>query len=237
MYIVSGHLDGFLFRSDRTPLVRGGAADDDASGVALVLEAALAFAPAEVETATSIRFVFWNDEESGLFGSRAYVSDRKDLQGQESPPGSGLYPEPVWLGVIQHDMVLFDHGYPPGPLQRANADLDIEFSGRSTFADAASLLAAHWQASGATYSTDYPSEVGDDMRGTDSVSFRNEAPAISIRENKRSELERGWNPNWHQTSDVYETYAEADFRLGFNALQMTVGAVAEIARAKFGPDP
>ena len=28
------------------------------------------------------------------------------------PAGSGRYPEPKWLGMIQHDMMLFDHGMP-----------------------------------------------------------------------------------------------------------------------------
>ena len=34
------------------------------------------------------------------------------LQGKERPAGSGRYPEPKWLGMIQHDMMLFDHGMP-----------------------------------------------------------------------------------------------------------------------------
>ena len=37
---------------------------------------------------------------------------RASRQGIEDPPGSGRYPEPRWLGMIQHDMMLFDHGAP-----------------------------------------------------------------------------------------------------------------------------
>jgi len=37
---------------------------------------------------------------------------REPLQGKEDPPGSGRYPEPRWLGMIQHDMMMWDHGMP-----------------------------------------------------------------------------------------------------------------------------
>lgn len=51
-----------------------------------------------------------------------------------------------------------------------------------------------------------------------------------VRENRRvAEIGRGSNPHWHRSTDVYETYSEADFRLGFNAVQMTVGTVARLA--------
>ena len=69
----------------------------------------------DVRTERSIRFALWNNEETGLNGSRAYVEQRRGRQGLEDPPGSGRYPEPRWLGMIQHDMMLFDHGAPrPG---------------------------------------------------------------------------------------------------------------------------
>src|SRR5207244_3125622 len=63
MYIVSAHMDG---RGG------GGAANDDASGCSLILEAARALTG--LQTAVSIRFVFWNNEETGLNGSTAYVN-------------------------------------------------------------------------------------------------------------------------------------------------------------------
>src|SRR4029077_3233844 len=86
MYIVSAHMDG---RGG------GGAANDAASGCSRVREAARALAG--MQTAVSVRFVFWNNEETGLNGSTAYVSQRRPLQGIESPIGSGNYPEPSWL--------------------------------------------------------------------------------------------------------------------------------------------
>ena len=103
MYIVSAHMDGQGW---------GDAANDNASGVALVLELARLFNGPDVRTERSIRFVLWNNEETDYGGSRAYIAQRRVLQGKEDPPGSGRYPEPTWLGLIQHDMLLFDHGMP-----------------------------------------------------------------------------------------------------------------------------
>ncbi|MGH7669875.1 MAG: M28 family peptidase, partial [Gemmatimonadaceae bacterium] len=103
MYIVGGHMDGIGW---------GQAANDDGSGAALVMELARVFSSPDVKTDRSIRFILWNNEESGLNGSRAYVEQRAALQGKEDPPGSGKYPEPRWLGMVQHDMMMWDHGMP-----------------------------------------------------------------------------------------------------------------------------
>src|SRR6266581_5108123 len=137
MYIVGGHMDGIGW---------GEAANDDGSGTALVMELARVFNAPDVKTERSIRFVLWNNEESGLNGSRAYVEQRAPLQGKESPAGSGRYPEPKWLGMIQHDMMLFDHGMPRadgtlGPEQRPEADINIEFQSTAKLADQAMKLA------------------------------------------------------------------------------------------------
>ena len=103
MYIVGGHMDGHGW---------GEAANDDGSGTALVMELARVFSQPDVKTERTIRFALWNNEETGSKAARAYVEQRQALQGKESPPGSGKYPEPKWLGMIQHDMMMFDHGMP-----------------------------------------------------------------------------------------------------------------------------
>ena len=41
----------------------------------------------------------------------------------------------------------------------------------------------------------------------------------------------GWDPNWHQPSDVFTTYSDKDFRLGLNAAQTTLAAVAQLTGA------
>ena len=66
--------------------------------------------------------------------------------GQGRPAGLGKYPEPKWLGMIQHDMMLFDHGMPRAdgtlpPEQRPEADVNVEFAGTSKMADDSQALA------------------------------------------------------------------------------------------------
>ncbi len=226
MYIVSGHMDGHGF---------GEAANDDGSGAAIVLELARILNAPGVETERTIRFVLWNNEETGLNGSRAYVAQRKDLQGQESPAGSGRYPEPKWIGVVQHDMMLFDHGMPGpdgtvSPRQRREADVNIEFAGASTMAAESQQLAWQFRRANDRYATDYPAAVGDRMSNTDSAPFADLAAAISLRENERlAHIGTGWNPHWHQPTDLYATFSDDDFRLGLNAAQTTLAAIAELS--------
>lgn len=224
MYMVSAHMDG---RGG------GGAADDDGSGTALVLEVARALATPDVQTDKSIRMIFWNNEETGLNGSGAYVQDRQSLQGIENPPGSGQFPEPLWLGIIQHDMLLYDHGLPPQPQQIPEADIDIEYQANSREAFNSLQLARALQQGNLNFSSDYPAEITDNMNFTDSVRFQDLIASVSVRENRRvAEIGNGSNPHYHQPSDVFSSYSDADFRLGFNALQMTLGTVAELAGAR-----
>jgi Peptidase family M28 len=228
MYILSAHMDGIGW---------GEAANDDGSGTALVMELARVLNSPDVQTERSIRFIFWNNEETGLNGSAAYVEQRKDLQGKETPPGSGHYPEPKWLGMIQHDMMLFDHGMPreDGTVskeQRPEADINIEFQVNSKFAAQSQALAWTLEQADEKYATDYPATVGSHMTNTDSNPFMDVAPAISVRENERGiEIGNGWDPQWHQPTDVYATYNEKDFRLGLNAAQTTLAATAKLAGA------
>jgi hypothetical protein len=228
MYIVGGHMDGHGF---------GSAANDDGSGAALVMELARVFSSPDVETAQSIRFVLWNNEETGLNGAHAYVDQRKDLQGKEDPAGSGKYPEPRWLGMIQHDMMLWDHGMPGpdgkvNPEQRREADVNVEFAGTSKFADQAQKLAWFFRRANEKYAIDYPTAVGDRMSNTDSDPFKDLVPAISLRENERlAHTGAGWNPTWHQPIDVFTTFSDKDFRLGLNAEQTTLGAIAQLTGA------
>lgn len=229
MYIVSGHMDGIGW---------GQAANDDGSGTAIVMELARIFSDPNVVTDRTIRFALWNNEETGLDGAKAYVAQRAALQGKESPAGSGKYPEPKWLGMVQHDMMMFDHGMPRAdgtlpPEQRPEADVNIEFQATSKMAEGAQKLAWFFQSSNEKYATDYPARVGQHMTNTDSDPFKDLIPAISMRENERGEqIGAGWNPNWHQPTDLFTTYSDKDFRLGLNAAQTTLSAIAQLTGAK-----
>ena len=228
MYIVSAHMDGIGW---------GEAANDDGSGTALVMELARVLNSLDVVTERSLRFIFWNNEETGLNGSSAYVEQRKNLQGQETPPGSGRYPEPKWLGMIQHDMMMFDHGMPraDGTVskdQRPEADINIEFQINSKFAVQSQALAWSLEQSNEKYATDYPARVSSHMTNTDSNPFMNEVASISVRENERgTEIGNGWDPQWHQPTDVFATYNDKDFRLGLNAAETTLAATVQLAGA------
>ena len=228
MYIIGGHMDGHGW---------GEAANDDGSGTALVMEVARVLSSPEIQTDRSIRFVLWNNEETGLNGAWAYVNQRKDLQGKEDPAGSRKYPEPKWLGMIQHDMMMWDHGLPGpdgkvSPEQRREADVNIEFQMNSKLTDASQKLAWAFKAANDRYATDYPATVGPHMTNTDSTPFMNLVAAISLRENERGmHIGAGSDPNWHQPSDVFTTYTDKDFRLGLNAAQTTLAAIAELTGA------
>jgi hypothetical protein len=228
MYIVGGHMDGHGW---------GEAANDDGSGTALVMELARVFSSPDVQTERSIRFALWNNEETGLNGARAYVAQRQSLQGKESPAGSGKYPEPRWLGMIQHDMMMFDHGMPRpdstmSKEQRPEADVNIEFQSNSKMAEASQRLAWVFANANEKFATDYPASVSQHMTNTDSTPFMDIVPSISLRENERgTQIGAGWDPQWHQPTDVYSTYNDKDFRLGLNAAQTTLGAIAQLTGA------
>lgn len=228
MYIIGGHMDGHGW---------GEAANDDGSGTAIVMELARIFSMPDVTTERSIRFILWNNEETGLNGARAYVAQRQALQGKEEPAGSGKYPEPKWLGMIQHDMMMFDHGMPRAdgtvsPEQRPEADVNIEFQSTAKMAAEAQKLAWFLHAANEKYATDYPAAVGPHMTNTDSGPFQDIIAAISLRENERGrEIGAGWDPHWHQPTDIFATFSDKDFRLGLNAAQTTLGAVAQLTGA------
>jgi hypothetical protein len=229
MYIVGAHMDGIGW---------GEAANDDASGTALVMEVARVFSSTDVQTDRSIRFILWNNEETGLNGARAYVDQRRDLQGRENPAGSGKYPEPKWLGMVQHDMMLFDHGMPraDGTMsreQRPEADINIEFQMNSKLAAQSQALAWAFEQANEKYASDYPAAVGNHMTNTDSTPFIDAVASISLRENERgSQIGAGWDPQHHQPTDVYTTYNDKDFHLGLNAAQTTLAAIAQLTGAR-----
>ncbi|MHC4273250.1 MAG: M20/M25/M40 family metallo-hydrolase [Planctomycetota bacterium] len=82
-YIVGAHYDS----------VNNPGADDDASGTALVLEAARILS--QYDSAYTIRFMAFDREEQGLIGSSAYVADHA---------GADI------LGMVQADMVAYNTG-------------------------------------------------------------------------------------------------------------------------------
>ncbi len=225
MYIVSAHLDA---RSG------GDGFDDDASGVALALELARVLSSPDVTTDKSVRFAFWDKEEIGLYGSYGYVQDRRSLQ--------GTLDEPTWLGVIQHDMILYDHGAGTRTTaQSTYADMDVEWRAGTTKEADSKALALKWRFVAGKYAPDYPANAYNYSTNTDDTPFHPYVASVSVRENRRSLTSGGnaeWiNPYYHTTSDIESSYARDDdgdgkrddIELGWNTVRTTVGLIAELA--------
>lgn len=53
-----------------------------------------------------------------------------------------------------------------------------------------------------------------------------------MRENDRgAQVGSGWDPQWHQSTDIYATCSDKDFLLGLNAARTTLSATAPLAGA------
>ena len=58
-------------------------------------------------------------------------------------------------------------------------------------------------------------------------------PSISLRENERgTQIGNGWDPHWHQPTDVFSTFSDKDFKLGLNAAQTTMAGVAQLTNLR-----
>ena len=120
---------------------------------------------------------------------------------------------------------------PMGP-SPPSSDINVEFLAGTRFAAESMGLAFLFRDANERYATDYPAAVGNHMINTDSSVFMNLVPSISLRENERGrEIGAGWDPHWHQPTDLYATFSDADFRLGLNAAQTTLGAIAQLTGA------
>src|SRR6187401_3882246 len=112
------------------------------------------------------------------------------------------------------------------------ADVNIEFQSTAKKADEAMKLAFLFRDANEKYATDYPAAVGPHMTNTDSGPFMDIVPAISLRENERGmHTGAGWNPHWHQPTDLFTTFSDKDFTLGLNAAQATLSAIAGLSKA------
>jgi len=127
-------------------------------------------------------------------------------------------------------MMMFDHGMPPGRNQSPKADINIEYQARSRMASQSAQLAAALQTANRLHADRYRATIGNNMAGTDSIRFEDLVASVSVRENERvTGIVAGSNPNHHEPTDRYDTYAEEDFRFGFNSAQTTLGGLAQLA--------
>ena len=118
IYIIGAHFDHIA--GDRP----GG--DDNASGTAGVLEAARVMSRHQFES--TIRFIGFNAEEDGLLGSKDYVAEQVDANGENV------------VGMVNLDMILR-----PGWDSDANAVIDLDL-GNSRNANSLAWAGAYQQA-------------------------------------------------------------------------------------------
>ena len=140
--------------------------------------------------------------------------------------------------MIQHDMMLFDHGMPradgtSSPEQRPEADINIEFQRNSKLADAVAGAGLALPC-GERDIRDRLSRHRRQSHGEHRFRDRSwmSCASISLRDNERGvQIGAGWNPHWHQPTDVFATFSDKDFRLGLNAAQTTLGAIGRLVGA------
>lgn len=80
MVVVGAHLDHEGVYSDLEGDKIYNGADDNASGVAAVLQIMKAFVASDATPERTIVFAFWDGEEFGLLGSRYFTDNYKDMQ-------------------------------------------------------------------------------------------------------------------------------------------------------------
>ena len=147
--------------------------------------------------------------------------------------------------MIQHDMMMFDHGMPRAdgtlsPEQRPEADVNIEFQSTSKFADErAEARVVRSTTANEKYATDYPARgrsAHDEhgFRRRSRISSRRSACArtSAARRSAAAGIRTGTS-----RPTCFSTFSDKDFRLGLNAAQTTLGAVAQLTGARLGGMP
>ncbi len=207
LVVVGAHLD-----HDGVDPQRGvfNGADDDASGVAGVLEVAEAFASASASGARPARtvvFGIWNAEESGLFGSRHFVA-------HPSPPGRPI-------ANLNLDMVGRDEDVPDPSSPRfsgfaatkANDNVNVlHLLGYTHSPDLTSVVRVANEAARFDLRTSYDGGSHNLVRRSDHWSFLEQGiPALF--------LTTGLHPDYHTPDD------DAD--------KISFGKLARVARLTF----
>ena len=229
MYIVGAHMDGRGF---------GEATDDDGSGTALVMELARVFSGPDVRDRALDPLRALEQRGNRPPGRQRLYSATQPAAGQG---GSARIGPLSGAPVARHDPARhaamgpwhatgrWDHRPRAAPGGRHQYRVP---GGHAKFAAESMGLAFLFRDANERYATDYPAAVGNHMTNTDSSVFMNLVPSISLRENERGmQIGAGWNPHYHQATDRYTSYSDKDFRLGLNAAQTTLGAIAQLTGA------
>lgn len=146
-------------------------ADDNASGVAAVLEAARVCAGSEFPV--TLHFAFWDEEEQNLVGSKATAPEYINKL----------------VAYINHDMIAYD----------SNNDSSFDIHTQPT-AHSELLAQKIYDAVGLYQAPLKPRLINPGETATDHGAFwQNNLTAVAVNEEYASQDD--FNPNWHQLSD------------------------------------
>lgn len=202
--IVGAHFDSI----SNNKLVLAPGADDNASGVAAILEMASVLAGYGFES--TIRFVAFNSEEQGLIGSAAYAA-------------SALGRGDNIVSMINFDMI----GY-----TGSNLAPDLELMGDDWLVDSLVASAAEYVPDLLTESF-YGNYYGSDHYYFHSSLYPGASSLLAI-EDTPNEIWGGSNPYYHSTTD---TSGHLDWDFAFRVTQAGAGALAELAGFMPAPAP
>ena len=176
-------------------------ADDNASGSAAVLEAVRVMSPYAYNN--TVRFVLFAAEEAWMVGSEYYVQQAY-LQGDNI------------LGAVNLDMVL----YAP----YSSDSVFIPYDGQSEeLALAAGDMFAEYAPS------IHPRITYDPGAPSDQASFWQYGyRAIEVAEASAEEIWSGYNPYYHQPSDLLANYMSS-FPYGTDMIRASIGLIANLA--------
>ncbi len=216
-YVICAHYDAIALKSFPGSAMwwcenPAPGADDNATGVATVLEAARALSG--VSFPFDIRFVLFSGEELGLHGSRAYADS---VAGYRKPDSAFIAPPDTIYGVLNVDMI----GYKTAAGNNDTCHI---------VTNAGSVWLADWivDTAESLYVDLFPSfdahKIEHPHRYSDHDSFwSRDYDAILAIEHTES---RAWNPNYHTIDDVRSAIYPSQFA---SATRMVTGAVARLA--------
>ncbi|MBI5725404.1 MAG: M28 family peptidase [Planctomycetes bacterium] len=201
VYIVGAHFDS---------VAAGPGGDDNASGTAGVLEAARILS--QKQLGATVRFIAFNAEENGLYGSANYVANK--------PVGE------TWAGMVSLDMILrpYDSQNPSAPL-----DLDLATKNSTDSLDWANVFRNAAATYVKTLNVDPVTNTGGIWNYSDNAPFasNNVSPSFLAIEN----IGGGSNPLYHTPSDIHTSpIAMFNYAFAGDVTQTSIAAFAQSAR-------
>ncbi len=199
VYIVGAHMDS----TSTAPTTNAPGADDNASGMATVLEMAKVMVGYAFDA--TIKFFGFNAEEQGLIGSKAYA-DKAKSNGEQV------------LGMLNFDMIAY-----PG----SGGGKNVFLAGNSGLVDAMANNALKY--TDLTTTLNYNNLYGSDHYYFHSSYFNGSTSAFAIEAAPASIPSH--NPNYHKTADTVDyldfSYASNVTRMGVATLAGLANVIPE----------